>query len=132
MRDGNVLEFDTIGVETLEFVREQVALREAGAADVDETMADEDRRSVFGHYMDSERVPMASTSDEMGNKIVGIEDLAGSGAWNRLEHRQEVVEHIHKHWSCRSRGGRLHAMLAADSILEAIDYYRLFKELTDL
>src|SRR5699024_4847767 len=38
MRDGNVLEFDTIGVDTFENLREQVALREAGAETIDEVM----------------------------------------------------------------------------------------------
>lgn len=132
MRDGNVLEFDTIGVETFDNLREQVALRKAGAADVDEAMADEDKRAIFDEYMDEDRIPMANSTDEMGNTIKGIEELAGSSTWNIQEHRREVVGYIIKHWSRHSRGGRLHAMLAANSILEALDYYRLFTELTDL
>lgn len=132
MRDGNVLEFDTIGVDTFNNLREQVALREAGAADVEEAMADEDKRAVFDEYMDERQVPMASQTDSSGDAITGIEELAGSSTWNNPDHRREVVDYIAEHWARYSRGGRLHAMLAANSILEAIDYYRLFSKLTDL
>ena len=49
--------------------------------------------------------------------------------YNSDKHRKAVVQDIVDGWTARSVGGRFHAMLATSSIAEAIEYYRLFKEL---
>lgn len=132
LRDKNVLEFETVGVNTFDDLREAVALRKAGAYNIDDVMRDPIRLAIFDKYMDEKEVPMASYVDEQGNNVIGIEKIAGSSSWDNVDHRLEVVNYINKHWARRSRGGRLHALLAANSVLEAISYYRLLKKHTEL
>ena len=45
------------------------------------------------------------------------------------EHQRQVVADIKRHWPTLSRFGKFHAIFATHSIPEAIDYYRLFKEM---
>lgn len=132
LRDGNVLGFETVAVDTLPDLRQQVALREAHAATIAEAMTDAKKRAVYDKFMDPTQVPWATVTDENGNETKGIEDVAGAVNWTIRAHREEVVDYIRTHWSHRSRGGQLHAMLSADTVMEAIDYYRLLKERTDL
>lgn len=132
LRDGNVLEFETLAVDTVPDLRKRVALREAHAATVDEAMADDDKRAIFDEFNDPTQVPWATYVDSNGKTVKGIEEIAGKENWSTLRHRKLVVDYINQHWAQRSRGGKLHAMLAANSVMDAISYYRLFKNETDL
>lgn len=132
LRDGNVLGFETVPIDTLPGLREKVALREAQAASVEEVMADENKLAVYDRFMDPAQVPWVTYSEENGRRLKGIEELAGKENWRTEKHREAVVDYINEHWAQRSRGGKLHAMFAADSVMEAIYYYRLFKERTTL
>ena len=131
IRDGNVLGFDPYMVTTFDDhdVREAVALEEAKAATVGEAISDEEKSKTFYHYMDTTKVPMASTIDGAGNRIKGIEDfLTRAQYWPNTPHHEKVVEDILRRFPVLSHGNKFHAILATSSIPEAIDYYRSFKE----
>ena len=131
IRDGNVLGFDPCMVTTFDDhdVREAVALEEAKAATVGEAISDEEKSETFYHYMDTAKVPMASTVDGAGNRIKGIEDfLTRAQYWPNTPHHEKVVEDILRRFPVLSHGNKFHAILATSSIPEAIDYYRSFKE----
>lgn len=131
IRDGNVLGFDPYMVTTFDDhdVREAVALEEAKAATVGEAISDEKKSKTFYHYMDTTKVPMASTIDGAGNRIKGIEDfLTDAQYWPNTPHHEKVVEDILRRFPVLSHGNKFHAILATSSIPEAIDYYRAFKE----
>lgn len=131
IRDGNVLGFDPYMITTFDDhdVREAVALEEAKAATVGEAISDEKKSKTFYHYMDTTKVPMASTIDGAGNRIKGIEDfLTRAQYWPNTPHHEKVVEDILRRFPVLSHGNKFHAILATSSIPEAIDYYRSFKE----
>ena len=131
IRDGNVLGFDPYMVTTFDDhdVREAVALEEAKAATVGEAISDEKKSKTFYHYMDTTKVPMASTIDGAGNRIKGIEDfLTRAQYYPNTPHHEKVVEDILRRFPVLSHGNKFHAILATSSIPEAIDYYRSFKE----
>lgn len=131
IRDGNVLGFDPYMVTTFDDhdVREAVALEEAKAATVGEAISDEKKSKTFYHYMDTTKVPMASTIDGAGNRIKGIEDfLTRAQYWPNTPHHEKVVEDILRRFPVLSHGNKFHAILATSSIPEAIDYYQSFKE----
>ena len=110
-------------------VREAVALEEAKAATVGEAISDEEKSETFYHYMDTTKVPMASTVDGAGNRIEGIEDfLTDAQYWPNTPHHEKVVEDILRRFPVLSHGNKFHAILPTSSIPEAIDYYRSFKE----
>ena len=134
IRDGNVLGFDTCPVATYpEFdLRQAVALDEAKARTVEEVMGDPRRERVY--YQIMEEMPMAPFLDEMGNRRHGVEGMVPESQYGTAdqrdvtEHQRQVVADIKKHWLTLSRGGKFHAIFATHSIPEALDYYRLFKE----
>ena len=131
IRDGNVLGFDPYMVMTFNDhdVREAVALEKAKAATVGEAISDEKKSKTFYHYMDATKVPMASTVDDAGNHIEGIEELLTDAQyWPNTPHHEKVVEDILRRFPVLSHGNKFHAILATNSIPEAIDYYRAFKE----
>ena len=131
IRDGNVLGFDPYMVTTFDDhdVREAVALEKAKAATVGEAISDDAKSETFYHYMDTTKVPMASTVDGAGNHIEGIEDfLTDAQYWPNTPHHEKVVEDILRRFPVLSHGNKFHAILATSSIPEAIDYYRAFKK----
>lgn len=128
LRDGNVLGFDLVKVETYDDyeLRRAVALQHAKASSEIEAIKDPRKAKVFYHYMND--VPMADSISEKTGKIIhGIESYVGRAQYDREEHRDAVVEDVKRHWVMLSRGGKFHAILATSSIAEAIEYYRLLK-----
>lgn len=131
IRDGNVLGFDPYMVTTFDDydVREAVALEQAKAATVAEAISDDRKSKVFYYYKDSAKVPMGPMVDGAGNHIKGIEDfLTPAQYWPDTPHHGKVVEDILRRFPVLSHGNKFHAILATNSIPEAIDYYRAFKE----
>lgn len=128
IRDGNVLGFDPYMEMTYSDLelREQVALMKAKASSIDEVLGDEKKEKIYYKFMDQTKVKMVG--EKYGTKYVkGIEDYVPNSQYDRDEHRLAVVENIVKFWSVFSRGGLFHAILATNSIPEAVKYYRLFK-----
>ena len=131
IRDGNVLGFDPYMVTTYKDseVRRAVALDKAKAESAEDALADSVKAKVFQHYMDKSEVPMGPMVDGAGNRISGIEDFLGRDQYGiDSPHPSMVVSDILEQFPVLSHAGKFHAMLAASSIPEAVNYYHLFKQ----
>jgi len=127
IRDKNVLGFDPYKVMTFkdQDIREAVALYKSMSETIDEAMADDDKKVVFMKYMQD--IPMAGFYDETGHYCRGIEDEIPKSQYRSDIHQNMVVKDILDNWTYVSQAKKFHAIFATSSILEAIDYYRLFK-----
>ncbi|MDY5780143.1 MAG: DEAD/DEAH box helicase family protein [Succinivibrionaceae bacterium] len=131
--DKNVLGFDLNRVETFnsEDLREKVALNEAGVSSVEEALVDpkSHKAKVFNHFMNNSEVEMAGRYVD-GKYIKGIEDYIPNSQYGyQTDHPKAVVKDIIKKWTIFSQYDKYHAIFATSCIPEAIDYYRLFKEM---
>jgi type I restriction enzyme R subunit len=129
IRDKNVLGFDPYKVLTYKDndIRKAVALQEAKATTEAEAIANPDKSTVYYHFMDSAKMPMAGVINNAGQKVKGIEDYLNKSQYERVHHQQAVVSEIKNNWLRLSHAGKFHAILATSSIAEAIEYYRLLK-----
>ncbi len=120
IRDKNVLGFDPYKVLTYKDkdLRTQIALQEAKAGTVEEVFADEVKTKIYNEYMDSSQVSM-----------IKIEELLPRSQYKSETHKRIVVKDIQDNWISLSQNNKFHAILATSSIKEAIEYYRLFKEI---
>jgi len=127
IRDGNVLGFDPYKVSTFKDkdIRQEVALQQAKADSVADAMADPAKKRKFNQFMND--VPMAGYKDKTGKFVKGIEDYLPKSQYLTDEHQEKVVEDILGEWDVLSQGNKFHAILATNSIAEAIDYYRRLK-----
>jgi len=133
IRDKTVLGFDPCQVLTYKEndLRRAVALEKAKATTEAEAIADTKKSAVYYYYLDHTRVPMAGYKLDDGTYIKGIEDFITPAQYEREEHQKAVVADILGNWLMLSHGCMFHAIFATSSILEAIEYYRLFKEQSD-
>lgn len=127
IRDGNVLGFDPYKVPTFRDsdLRQAVALEQAKANTVMEAMDNPVKKKKFNHFMKD--VPMAGHKDATGKYHKGIEDYVPKSQYLSDTHQTKVVEDILHKWDVLSQGNKFHAILATNSIAEAIDYYRHLK-----
>lgn len=127
IRDGNVLGFDPYKVSTFRDIdlREKVALEQAKANTIIETMNDPVKKEKFNYFMND--MPMAGYKDAMGKYHKGIEDYIPKSQYLSDAHQEKVVSDILDKWEILSQGNKFHAILATSSIAEAIDYYRRLK-----
>jgi type I restriction enzyme R subunit len=127
IRDGNVLGFDPYKVLTFKDkeVRQAVALEQVKADSVTDAMATPAKKKKFNHFMND--VAMAGYTDLDGTYVKGIEDYLPKSQYLGEEHQAQVVADIIDNWDVLSQASKFHAILATNSIAEAIDYYRLFK-----
>lgn len=128
MRDGNVLGFDLKPVATFDYshLRREVALRAAHATSLGEVYADPAKKAVFEKYISETDVPWAL---EEGDNGESIEALIPDTQWtDKDKHHSAVVNYILDNWAIHSSGNMFHGMLAAESVEEAVAYYRLFQE----
>ena len=127
IRDKNVLGFDPYKILTYrdKDLRKAVALDKAKAKTEDEAIKNSEKSKIYYHYMND--VPMAGSFDPSGKYRKGIEDYIPMAQYMGEEHKSKVVEDIVENWTTLSRGNKLHGIFATNSIPEAIDYYRLFK-----
>lgn len=127
IRDGNVLGFDPYKVPTFRDsdLRKEVALEQAKADSVSDAMADPAKKKKFNHFLND--VPMAGYKDATGKYHKGIEDYVPKSQYLSDTHQAKVVEDILHKWDVVSQGNKFHAILATNSIAEAIDYYRHLK-----
>lgn len=127
IRDGNVLGFDPYKVSTFKDkdVRQAVALEQAKADSVADAMADPAKKKKFNHFMND--VSMVGHKNLAGKYIKGIEDYVPKEQYLTDAHQVKVVEDILGEWDVLSQGDKFHAILATNSIAEAIDYYRHLK-----
>ncbi|MCQ9087100.1 type I restriction endonuclease subunit R, EcoR124 family [Vibrio alginolyticus] len=127
IRDGNVLGFDPYKVATFKDskLREEVALQQAKADSVKDAMDEPAKKKKFNHFMND--VPMAGYKDATGKYHKGIEDYVPKSQYLTDAHQEKVVDDILDKWDVLSQGSKFHAILATNSIAEAIDYYRRLK-----
>ncbi|WP_075607555.1 type I restriction endonuclease subunit R, EcoR124 family [Alteromonas pelagimontana] len=127
IRDGNVLGFDPYKVPTFRDgdLRQAVALEQAKSGSVAEAMDNPAKKKKFNYFMNE--VPMAGYKDATGKYHKGIEDYVPKSQYLSETHQAKVVEDILHKWDVLSQGNKFHAILATNSIAEAIDYYRLLK-----
>jgi len=128
IRDKNVLGFDPYMVLTYrdKDVRKVVALYMAKAANEKEAIADPAKRSIYYYWLD--KAEMTGNVTSTGNHVKGVEDYLPTSQYIRTEHQTEVIKDIRNNWYTLSHGGKFHAIFATNSILEAIQYYRLIKK----
>ena len=135
IKDGNVLGFDPKAIKTYEdkVLRERVALDAANAKDIDEVKADSTKFKIYKKIV---KLDMCAKKDEHGKVLEkGIEDLLPAKQYNKPEHREKVLEDILDNWdilSCGEKGTKFHAILSTSSIVEAYEYYHMFKAKCDL
>lgn len=128
IRDKNVLGFDPYQVHTYrdKDLRLAVALERAKAATVEEAYANEKKKKIFMKFMHD--VPMAGKKTDTGYEK-GIEDYIPNAQYEDPRHQKTVVQDILDNWTMLSHNGKFHAIFATSSIPEAVQYYRLFKEM---
>ena len=117
IRDKNVLGFKPSKVVTFdeEDFRSKVALSKLGKERV-EDLTDEE----FAKYHTLVSRDMIEVETDIGNSLY-------SDGETGIAHRENVVKDILSKWERISFRGRFHYILAASSIREAIEYYRLLK-----
>jgi len=127
IRDGNVLGFDPYKVPTFRDsdLKQAVALEQAKAESVAEAMDNPTKKKKFNYFMNE--VPMAGYKDATGKYHKGIEDYVPKSQYLTDTHQEKVVSDILDKWDVLSQGNKFHAILATNSIAEAIDYYRRLK-----
>ncbi|EOV4176981.1 TPA: type I restriction endonuclease subunit R [Yersinia enterocolitica] len=127
IRDGNVLGFDPYKVCTFKNkdLRQAVALEQAKADSVADAMSTAAKKKKFSYFMND--VPMAGHKDATGKYVKGIEDYVPKEQYLTADHQEKVVEDILAEWDVLSQANKFHAILATNSIAEAIDYYRRLK-----
>lgn len=119
INDGNVLGFDPIKVCTYKDndLRKQVALKESNSTSIEDAYSDPKKKEIYEKFMNNSLVSMTK-----------IEDDITPSQYDRDEHREAVVEDILNNWLDLSKMNKYHAILATNSIPEAIKYYKLLKE----
>jgi len=95
----------------------------------EEAISNPKKKDIYYKYMNSSQTPMAGYFLTDGNYVKGIEDYLSDEQYQRVEHQKMVVKDIIENWVRLSYNGKFHAILATHSIREAIDYYRIIKEL---
>lgn len=135
LHDGNVLGFDTqaVHIYPADEMRRSVALDQAGADTEAEALADDAKAAIYREFTNPREVPWVTYFDEDTEKWVkGIEDYVPKENWQTDEYRASVVDHVHSSWQQRTSAGVMHGLFAASSIPEALEYYRLFKQVGNL
>ncbi|NCB49435.1 MAG: HsdR family type I site-specific deoxyribonuclease [Alphaproteobacteria bacterium] len=127
IRDKNVLGFDPYKVLTYadKDLRQAVALEQSKAKDVAEAVTNPEKRIIFNKYM---RLDMVGHTNSAGKYVKGIEDFIPVSQYLQKKHRKAVVQDILDNWITLSLNSKFHAILATNSIKEAIQYYELIKK----
>lgn len=126
IRDKNVLGFYPTKVLTFSDhdLHQAVAFDAVGTNDLDVIFADERRASLYNRIM---ALPMVSGKNAEDTNIQGIEDSLPKSQYTTDAHHSKVVEDIVQQFKSLSQNHKFHAILATNSIPEAIDYYHRFK-----
>lgn len=127
IRDKNVLGFDPTKILTYKDIdiRKEIALHKAKAKSEEEALNNKTKRKIYEHFMYN--VPMAGYYED-NLYVEGIEDFIPDSQYETKEHTETVVKNIIEYKNLMSRGGKFYGIFATSSILEAINYYRLFKQ----
>jgi type I restriction enzyme R subunit len=118
IRDKNVLGFSPTMVRTFEdkTLKDAIACDRAKVSSKDEAKKDPAKWKIY--------------KDTLNYDMKTIEKMLPPNQYNCPQHRAAVVKDIESGWEVLSNEGgaiRFHALLATNSIAEAIEYYRLLK-----
>lgn len=135
IRDKNVLGFAPHSVHTYKDsdLRERVALEQCHATSFDEVKNNPSKMETYKKFINEVSMWTKKVFDVDGNPTIikGIEDLLPKDQYDNDEHRMAVINNILENWDVLSngqKGTKFHAILATDSIPEAIEYYHIFKK----
>ena len=120
IRDHNVLGFDPNAVYIFDDdeIRDKVARRKAGMNSTDK--------------LSDQSQPVKDVYNAWYNKdMISLELELPSAQYESETYQKAVVSDINKKFDTYSNG-KFHALFATSSIKEAIEYYRLFKQMTEL
>ena len=104
-------------------------MEKAKAQTEEEAISDPIKSKVYYKYMDAGQVGMVGHFDSKGDYIKGIEDYIPNVQYQAEEHTTTVVKDILENWVTLSHNSKFHAIFATSSIPEAINYYRMIKEM---
>ena len=136
IRDKNVLGFDPYKVLTFKDrdLRIAVGLNQAKATDYNSAMSNPKQAEIIRKFQYD--IPMAGYYTDTGTYVKGIEDYIDEEQYERNDakaieeqHQYHVVKNILENWNITSVNSKFHAIFATSSIKEAIEYYRLFKDM---
>ena len=131
IRDRNVLGFDPYKVSTFKDsdLRNVVALNVSKSKDLADALSDPEKKRK---YYDVQNWPMAGYYKQNGEYVKGIEDEIPMSQYRTSKHRKAVVKDILSRYESLSQGRMFHSIFATSSIPEAIEYYKLIKENSNL
>ena len=135
IRDKNVLGFAPHSVRTYKDndLRKRVALEQCNATSFEEVKSNPSKMETYKKFINEVSMCTTKKTDKDGNVTIikGIEELLPKDQYDNDEHRNAVVDNILENWDVLSngqKGTKFHAILATDSIPEAIEYYRIFEK----
>ena len=119
INDHNVLGFEQFRYATLtdQETRDFVIKQKTKVDNLNELYSlpeKSEKKEIFTKYSN---LDLADVEKELDNRV-----------YNNDDHRNKVIEGIYKNWNSRTFNGQYHAILATTSIMEAISYYKLFKQ----
>ena len=119
INDHNVLGFEQFRYSTLtdQETRDFVIKQKTKVDNLNELYSlpeKSEKKKIFAKYSN---LDLADVEKELDNRV-----------YNNDDHRNKVIEGIYKNWNSRTLNGKYHAILATTSIMEAISYYKLFKQ----
>ena len=131
IRDGNVLGFDPYKILTYKNsdLKDLIALKISKANDLNEVLIDPIKKKK---YYEVQNWPMAGFYNPDGEYVKGIEDEIPMSQYKTNEHKNAVVNDILSRYDRVSHGKMFHSIFATSSIQEAIEYYKLLKEKSNL
>lgn len=131
IRDRNVLGFDPYKVSTFKDsdLRNVVALNVSKSKDLADALSDPEKKRK---YYDVQNWPMAGYYKQNGEYVKGIEDEIPMSQYRTSKHKEAVVKDILSRYESLSQGRMFHSIFATSSIPEAIEYYKLIKENSNL
>lgn len=131
IRDKNVLGFDPYKVLTYKDrdLRVQVALEKVKAKSEAEALADPVKAKQYYKYIEPSQTKMYGERIADGTYVAGIEDFIPMAQYRTSQHQAAVVQDIRENYLTKSKNRKFHAIFATSSINEAIQYYRLIKQM---
>ncbi|MEY8592316.1 HsdR family type I site-specific deoxyribonuclease [Butyricimonas hominis] len=126
--DKNVLGFDPYQVKTYDDneLREKAAFSQLGIKHIEDIEGDEQKMAIYNKFINELEMP--ATYNDGGEVRHGIEHYLPKDLYQQPIHHQAVAADIIKGRDRLSKNGKFHGILATKNILEAIAYYKIFKE----
>ena len=134
IKDKNVLAFDPSIINTFKVdeIREKVALYMCGARNPEEAMNTKELKEIYNKYINRQKVSDVEIEAILKDSNKGKIYSPAKDDYKPTSHMITLTNEIKNAWINKSVNHEFSALLATSSIKEAILYYRLFKNSTDL